>query len=38
MEWHWDPDAQDCTFELSFLLVRENGEVRSHHESHTMVS
>lgn len=37
MEWHWDPDPSDerYTVEFSFLL-RENGVVESHHESHVM--
>ena len=37
MEWHWDPDLQDDTFQVEFsLLVRESGGVESFHESHTM--
>ena len=37
MEWHWDPDREDCTFRVEFsLLVRDKEEVRSHHETHTM--
>ena len=37
MEWHWDPDPEDDTFQVEFsLLVRDKGSVQVHHESHTM--
>ena len=38
MEWHWDPDPSDSTFQVDFaFLVREaDGTVRSIHEAHTM--
>ena len=37
MEWHWDPNPEDDTFQVEFsLLVRESGQVNSVHESHTM--
>ena len=37
MEWHWDPDPHDDTFQVEFcLLVRESGGVQAFHESHTM--
>ena len=36
MEWHWDPNPEDDTFQVEFsLLVRESGQVNSVHESHT---
>jgi len=37
MEWHWDPDPTDNQYNVEFsFLLRENGVVRSHHESHVM--
>lgn len=38
MEWHWDPDPTDDTFqvELALLLRSADGTVRSVHEQHTM--
>ena len=37
MEWHWDPDPHDTTYQMELsLLMREEGTVRAHHESHTL--
>lgn len=38
LEWRWDPDPADCTFQLEFayLLRDSDGTVRHLHESHTM--
>ncbi len=38
MEWHWDPDPTDDTFqvEMAYLLREGRGPVRSVHETHVM--
>jgi SAM-dependent methyltransferase len=38
LEWHWDPDPSDSTYqlELSFLLKDEQGKIEAVHESHTL--
>jgi ubiquinone/menaquinone biosynthesis C-methylase UbiE len=37
LEWHWMPTSTDSTYQLEFsLLMRENGVIRMHHESHTL--
>ncbi len=38
LEWHWDPDPNDHTFQVEFaLLLRESdGTVRCIHDQHTM--
>jgi len=38
LEWHWDPDPSDSTYqlELSFLLKDEHGKVEAVHESHSL--
>ena len=37
LEWHWQPEDAQQTYQLEFsLLTREDGIVRSHHESHTL--
>lgn len=37
LEWHWDPDPGDDTYQVEFsLLLREGGIVQSVHEQHTM--
>jgi len=38
MEWHWDPDPTDETYQVEFsiLLRSEAGAIRSIHEQHTM--
>ena len=37
MEWHWDPTANDKTYQLELsLLMREGDAIRSHHETHTL--
>ena len=37
MEWHWDPNSNDSTYqlELSFLM-REGDSIVSHHETHIL--
>jgi len=37
LEWHWDRDASDQTYQLELsLLMREGSTIRAHHESHTL--
>ena len=38
LEWHWDPDPSDSTYQLdlSILLRDEQGTVEAIHESHTL--
>jgi len=38
LEWHWDPDPSDHTFQIdmSLLLKDEHGTVKAVHEHHTM--
>ena len=37
MEWHWDCDPNDTSYQVEFsLLIRKNGKVFSHHECHTL--
>ena len=37
MEWHWDPNPHDQTYQMELsLLMREDGTVHAHHESHTL--
>lgn len=37
-EWHWDPDPEDDHIQVEFsLLIRENAQVSSIHESHRML-
>ncbi len=38
LEWHWDPDPNDTTYQVDFaLLFREpDGSVRCHHDQHTL--
>jgi hypothetical protein len=36
MEWQWDPDPSDDTIQVEFsFLLRQGGQVRAVHESHT---
>ena len=38
LEWHWDPDPSDHTFQIdmSLLLKNEHGAVQAVHEHHEM--
>jgi trans-aconitate methyltransferase len=38
LEWHWDPDPSDSSYqlELSILLKDEQGNIEAVHESHTL--
>ena len=38
LEWHWDPDPTDSTYqlELSLLLKDEHGKMEAIHESHSL--
>ena len=37
LEWHWRPEPKSKTYQVEFsVLTRENGEISSHHESHTL--
>jgi len=37
MEWHWDPDPSDhCSLAEFSFLIREDGQVRAHHETHVL--